>query len=84
MTPTCGLSSDALPLFGRSGCWSKAPFSLLMCRGCGGVQKSSIVLVQQASACIHDLGSQSLKLTKIEFTDGNCRRNFEYCLAQSI
>ena len=80
MTPTCGPLSDALTLFWWSACWSQAPFRLLMCRGCGGVQNSSIVLVQQASACIHNLGSQPLALFKIKLTDGDYRRNFEYCL----
>ena len=57
MPPACGPLFDALPLLGWYGCWSQAQFRLLMCRGCGGVEKSSIVLVQQALACIHDLGS---------------------------
>jgi hypothetical protein len=47
-----------------------------MCRGCGGVEKSSIVLVQQASACIHDLGSQPLTLLEIKLADGDYRRDF--------
>ena len=74
----------ALPLFGWSGCWGQSPFRLLLCHGCGGVEKSSIVLVQQASACIHDLGSQPLTLLGIKLADGDYRRNFGYCFTQSI
>jgi hypothetical protein len=74
----------ALPLFGWSGCWGQAPFRLLLCHGCGGVEKSSIVLVQQASACIHDLGSQPLTLLEIKLADGDYRRDFRYCFTQSI
>ena len=80
MPPACGPLFDALPLLGWYGCWSQAQFRLLMCRGCGGVEKSSIVLVQQALACIHDLGSQPLKLLEIKLADGDYRRDFKYCL----